>query len=223
MTIVAGAACPEGVVVTGDSRSSVLVGGSAYRTSTYFARKVFSIDDRFIGATFGWATLEGKTISGHIRDFDQQVNIVGDVMQAAHELTTYFNARLNAHIAAGYDPAPAPGLEPLGLMLGGYEANGVGRLLRVWPWSGTVMDVAQTTNPGGGWNGETDVMTRLVKGYGETHERGWRHFSQLLGALPALERCADGPERLSQLCEAALADEEGRALAAALARLAPAP
>ena len=64
---------------------------------------------------------------------------------------------------------------------------------------------------------------RLVKGYGETHERGWRHFSQLLGALPALERCADGPERLSQLCEAALADEEGRALAAALARLAPAP
>jgi len=77
------------------------------------ARKVFSIDDRFVAATFGWATLEGKTISGHAGEFDEQMTIVGDITDAANELRDYFQARLKAHIAAGWDPTPAAGVEPL--------------------------------------------------------------------------------------------------------------
>ena len=61
---------------------------------------------------------------------------------------------------------------------------------------------------------------RLIKGYGETHERGWRSFSALLSCLEALAGRADGAAVMARLHEAALADEEGLALARELAGLA---
>jgi indolepyruvate ferredoxin oxidoreductase beta subunit len=58
---------------------------------------------------------------------------------------------------------------------------------------------------------------RLVKGYGDTHERGWRNFCALVDRLDALAARADGAEVLARLQTAALADEEGQALARELA------
>jgi indolepyruvate ferredoxin oxidoreductase, beta subunit len=61
---------------------------------------------------------------------------------------------------------------------------------------------------------------RLIKGYGETHERGWKNFSALLCRLDALTARPDGAAVMARLHEAALADEEGVALAKELAGLA---
>jgi indolepyruvate ferredoxin oxidoreductase beta subunit len=58
---------------------------------------------------------------------------------------------------------------------------------------------------------------RLIKGYGETHERGWRSFAALLGRLDALAARPDGAAVMARLHEAALADEDGLALAKELA------
>jgi len=63
---------------------------------------------------------------------------------------------------------------------------------------------------------------RLVKGYGDTHARGWRNFERLMRALDAQPPGSLGAGGLRALREAALADEGGAALAAALERLAPA-
>jgi indolepyruvate ferredoxin oxidoreductase, beta subunit len=63
---------------------------------------------------------------------------------------------------------------------------------------------------------------RLVKGYGETQERGWRNFSALTQQLEFLASRADGAVLLSRLQEAALADEEGSALAREIASYSPA-
>jgi indolepyruvate ferredoxin oxidoreductase beta subunit len=60
---------------------------------------------------------------------------------------------------------------------------------------------------------------RLVKGYGETHERGWRSFSALVAQLDVLSARPDGAAVLARLQGAALADEEGAALAKELAAL----
>lgn len=60
---------------------------------------------------------------------------------------------------------------------------------------------------------------RLIKGYGETHERGWRNFSALVSRLDVLAERADGAATLARLHEAALADEEGIALEQELAAL----
>jgi len=54
---------------------------------------------------------------------------------------------------------------------------------------------------------------RLIKGYGETHERGWKSFTALLARLETLASRADGAAVLARLHEAALADEDGKALA----------
>jgi indolepyruvate ferredoxin oxidoreductase beta subunit len=64
---------------------------------------------------------------------------------------------------------------------------------------------------------------RLLKGYGETQERGWRNFCALTQQLEVLAARPDGAALLSRLQEAALADEEGAALAQEIASLAGAP
>jgi indolepyruvate ferredoxin oxidoreductase beta subunit len=64
---------------------------------------------------------------------------------------------------------------------------------------------------------------RLIKGYGETHERGWRNYSALLERLADLAVRPDGAALLARLHEAALADEEGEALRRELAALAAMP
>jgi len=61
---------------------------------------------------------------------------------------------------------------------------------------------------------------RLVKGYGETHERGWRSFTALMGQVDALVGRSDGGAVLARLIDAALADEEGAALRREIAALA---
>ena len=60
---------------------------------------------------------------------------------------------------------------------------------------------------------------RLIKGYGETHERGWRNFCALREQLEHLAARTDGATLLSRLQEAALADEDGTALAREIAAL----
>jgi indolepyruvate ferredoxin oxidoreductase beta subunit len=60
---------------------------------------------------------------------------------------------------------------------------------------------------------------RLIKGYGDTHERGWRNFSRLADELAVLTPRADAAQVLARLCEAALVDEEGVSLERELAAL----
>ena len=57
---------------------------------------------------------------------------------------------------------------------------------------------------------------RLIKGYSDTHERGQSKFDRVLSALPLLEPREDGAQWLRRLREAALLDEEGKALDGAL-------
>jgi indolepyruvate ferredoxin oxidoreductase beta subunit len=59
----------------------------------------------------------------------------------------------------------------------------------------------------------------LVKGYGDTHERGWSSFSQLSSLAPSLVGEAEGAAHLRALREAALADDSGAQLERAIASL----
>lgn len=57
---------------------------------------------------------------------------------------------------------------------------------------------------------------RLVKGYSDTHARGQSKFDRVLATLPALRDRSDGAEWLKRLRQAALLDEEGKALDGAI-------
>jgi indolepyruvate ferredoxin oxidoreductase beta subunit len=60
---------------------------------------------------------------------------------------------------------------------------------------------------------------RLVKGYGDTHARGWGNFERLMQAIDRLPAGTLDAAGLRSLRDAALADEGGAALRAALERL----
>jgi indolepyruvate ferredoxin oxidoreductase beta subunit len=64
---------------------------------------------------------------------------------------------------------------------------------------------------------EIAACRNLVKGYGDTHERGRARFDDLMGALPELAGRADAAAQLAMLHKAANGDESGTALKAALA------
>jgi indolepyruvate ferredoxin oxidoreductase, beta subunit len=62
-------------------------------------------------------------------------------------------------------------------------------------------------------------MRSLVKGYGETHERGQAKFDKLVVVVPRLLGRSNSGATLEALIKAALADEDGQALDKAIAEL----
>jgi indolepyruvate ferredoxin oxidoreductase beta subunit len=68
---------------------------------------------------------------------------------------------------------------------------------------------------------EVTRMRGLVKGYGDTHERGRAKFDQLASLLPQIRRQRDPATLLHGLITAALADESGQALTKAIAERMP--
>ena len=66
---------------------------------------------------------------------------------------------------------------------------------------------------------EVAAARNLVKGYGDTHERGRARFDTLMGLLPALSQRTDSAAQLAALRKAANADDTGAALDAAIAAM----
>jgi indolepyruvate ferredoxin oxidoreductase, beta subunit len=66
---------------------------------------------------------------------------------------------------------------------------------------------------------EVAAARNLVKGYGDTHERGRARFQTLINTLPQLVGRQDGGAKLAALRKAANADDTGAALAAAVSAL----
>ena len=58
---------------------------------------------------------------------------------------------------------------------------------------------------------------RLVKGYGDTHARGWQSFQRLMTKMPQLQAMPQGHKTLQALSQAALTDDSGLALEQMLA------
>ncbi len=63
---------------------------------------------------------------------------------------------------------------------------------------------------------------RLVKGYGDTHEHGWRNFTHIMRYIDSASAPGELAVRVRRLRSAALADEDGRELDSALKEFAAA-
>lgn len=73
MTIVVGAASPDGIVLAADSRTT-LSDGVRHRISTDSAEKVFELNDSFGVATYGMAVIGKQTITGLMDQFVATTN-----------------------------------------------------------------------------------------------------------------------------------------------------
>lgn len=166
MTIVVAVACPEGLVLGADSRSSTF-GDRGGRVATDHTQKVFSVADRFGVVTFGYAFVDGNTIAGVMEEFEAQTEPPQNIDQAAERLRDYFHKRLEKHFDAYPNDKPPEGADALGFIIGGYDDKGVGRIKLLYLPTKTLHDGAATAanECGAHWDGETQVLSRLVKGW----------------------------------------------------------
>jgi len=83
--------------------------------------------------------------------------------------------------------------------------------------------IARTAERDYGLAVEVAMIRTLVKGYSDTHERGRKNFETLMAMLPDLIGTPGAAARLAALRKAALADDTGAALSAALKPTRPLP
>jgi len=83
-------------------------------------------------------------------------------------------------------------------------------------WLATILHVAESNLD---LAVELAAARNLMKGYGETHERGRARFDRLTAMLPMLAQRSDGAAQLAALRKAANADDTGAALDAAIIKM----
>jgi indolepyruvate ferredoxin oxidoreductase beta subunit len=87
-------------------------------------------------------------------------------------------------------------------------------------WLSTIENVARTNYA---LAAEIATTRTLVKGYSDTHERGRRNYDALMQMLPQVMETPDPAATLARLRKAALADDTGAALTAAIKDIRPLP
>jgi hypothetical protein len=178
MTIVVGAASPDGIVLAADSRSTQTWAKSdRHRIATDAAEKVFNLGDKFAVATYGTAMLGGQTINGAMNEFiASKVNDCPAVEDCANELDQFFTQRFKASYPKF---VPTAGASPLGFIVAGYDGAGIGHVYEVQIFETPAVTRQFGTDSGGTlWRGQTDVVRRLVKGV---------DWDELLSANPSID------------------------------------
>jgi indolepyruvate ferredoxin oxidoreductase beta subunit len=87
---------------------------------------------------------------------------------------------------------------------------------RIEAWLGQIVAIAPQDY---GLAVELAECQTLVKGYGDTHERGWASFSQICALAPKLLGDGQAAARLRALREAALADDSGMQLERSISQI----
>jgi Proteasome subunit len=161
VTIVVGAASPDGIVLAADSRTT-LSDGQRHRISTDVADKVFELNSKFGVATYGLAGIGPRTINGLMDEFVATANedVCADVETFASALGGFFHERY----VAAFGATETDGW-PLGFVVAGYDDAGIGHVWEVGvPGPKVGQTQVNTADQGALWRGQVDVIGRLIKG-----------------------------------------------------------
>jgi hypothetical protein len=171
VTIVVASAAPDGIVLASDSRTTQSR-GDHHRIASNASQKVYDAWGRIGLAAYGIATIGSDSIRSVINAWLAEADETAALDDAAASLAEYLQARLS-------DATPAPRgkilhdpVWPLGVLVAGYDEDGVGRLLevRVWPLQFKVVDTDISSHkPSSMWRGQTGAVRRMVRGFDE-HE-----------------------------------------------------
>jgi hypothetical protein len=190
VTIVVASAAPDGIVLASDSRTTQSR-GDHHRVATDAAQKVYDAWGRIGLAAYGIATIGSDSIRSVINAWLAEADQTAALGDAAASLAEYLQARLS-------DATPAPRgkilyepVWPLGVLVAGYDEDGLGRLLevRVWPLQSKVVDTDIATHkPSSMWRGQTGAVRRLILGFDEqgVKEVGVTITEQMKTALGAI-------------------------------------
>jgi hypothetical protein len=164
MTLAVTVVCQDGVVVAADSRTT-LANHRMLRVASDFTHKVFH-SGRVAVATYGEAFLSGRSVASHMAEFAAvERGNCDHPGPTARRLAGFFGERYDEQIDDSEDEPPPPGVAALGFLVGGYDDVGVGEAYEVSIPDRAVEQIATTQNGGGAaWRGQTDVVTRIIRG-----------------------------------------------------------
>lgn len=172
MSIILSVAVPEGIILAADSRQTNINAKGNARVGSDFVSKVFQLSSRITVATFGWGFLQPQTantlisVGALVEDFRTTLNPESSVGEAANLLSGYFQQIYNYDInSLNWKPASQNGLA-VGFQVVGYNKDStVGEvyLCQIPPGNSNLL--RNTNNAGCNWNGQTDVVIRLVLGF----------------------------------------------------------
>ncbi len=193
MTLAVTVVCQDGVVVAADSRTT-LANHRMLRVGSDFTHKVFE-SGRVAVATYGDAFVGGRSIASHMAEF-----AVAESGRCEHpgptadRLAEFFGDRYAAQMTDDSDDTSPPPVATLGFLVGGYDEGGVGEAWEVVLPERIVERIATTTEGGGAaWRGQSDVITRIVRGSDlELLERmadAYQLQAELHALTPLLDAC----------------------------------
>lgn len=166
MTVVVASLAPDGIVLASDSRTTQ-ERGPHHHVASDAAQKIYSAWGRIGLGAYGIATIGDDTTRGVINAWLAQADSRKGPDDTAHELAEFLQARLNDATPAVRGPERYEPAWPLGVLVAGYDDDGVGRVFeaRVWPRHLAVEDLGlTTTKPSSTWRGQTAAIRRLING-----------------------------------------------------------
>jgi hypothetical protein len=166
-TVVVAGALSDGLILAADSRQTLTFPGGIqppYKIVSDSANKLFVVGRVGI-CTYGEAFILGRSIESFVSEYKVKSGKDDDVHDVAKGFTEYFGKYYDQQVAA------SKGIPSVGFMFAGYDKSGVGRLVEArFPDKRIPFDLQQSTheNQGLAWEGQTDVISRLLKGYDPT-------------------------------------------------------
>jgi len=189
MTLCVCIATNEGIVLAADSRQTYFNQAKMPRIGTDYGEKVFELNPRIGVACYGWAFLTRKNIASLIEDF--KVTLQGNnlkVKQAAMKLAEFFEAKYTEDIEAKLNTPVATGFIAIGFIVAGYdEKSSVGEMYACQIPGKIVNKTTDTNSPGCAWNGQGEIVQRLVKGFDGQLDKLKGFSPDLKAELPKLE------------------------------------
>jgi hypothetical protein len=167
MTIVVAVATPEGLVLAGDSRATLVAENDRHRIASDSVQKVFKVG-RFGVANYGSLMIGGETVAGLMDQFEAALEDEPseDAAELTERLGRFFADRFEAVLReAGEEWDVDTQGAALGFLVGGYDSDGVGHLhLVTVPETEPAPDVTTVTR-GMLWQGQAEAINRLIYGY----------------------------------------------------------
>lgn len=154
----------EGIVFAADSRQVYRNEKKNWRIASDNAQKIFPILGKIGGLTYGQASICDKSILSLVEEYRSTTRPASGrstVKEIAEDLSKFLDAKWKEcqQVQQGKD-SPS-----VGLIVAGYEPGGNRRVFECLVPGPSVIELASPDNPGVTWQGQTDVVTRLIRGF----------------------------------------------------------
>ncbi len=205
MTLLIGVATGDGIVLAADSRTTIGAPAQPLRVLSDSTRKLFNVGGCAVG-TSGWAFLLNRNIAGHVGDLARSLDDERLApSQVCVRLATTIGPLLERHLDEGLDARPAEGEFALSFLVGGYDGN-EGEVYELNLPGGQPERVGTTKQGAAMWRGQTDVVTRLIKGWDPTLPLDLEADPVCGPARDDIMRCVEGTEYILRFALMSLQD-----------------